>query len=248
MENKYDIKSNENNNSKKFKDSLYKYNGLHSHKVNTEINLYQDNPKLQKKMHLMNISSINSNNSFVPNSNNNIYNSKIYSNHPITNSSISYKTTDMTLRIKKLNNLNNKNNKNNIKLSSVHNRKYNKDNLTKKINIFPPESQNKLNLNDYSGQIGHAKKKELIENKNLINKMISSKINNKYLAKEYSNAEENRYNYNSFSDYNESLSFLNNYNDSSKVENNKRKINHKNKSSINPFDNGNNGKTNNGKS
>ena len=248
MENKYDIKSNENNNSKKFKDSLYKYNGLHSHKINTEINLYQDNPRLQKKMHLMNISSINSNNSFVPNSINNIYNSKIYSNHPITNSSISCKTTDMTLRIKKLNNLNNKNNKNNIKLSSVHNRKYNKDNLTKKINIFPPESQNKLNLNDYSGQIGHVKKKELIENKNLINKMISSKINNKYLAKEYSNAEENRYNYNSFSDYNESLSFLNNYNDSSKVENNKRKINHKNKSSLNPFDNGNNGKTNNGKS
>ena len=247
MEHKYDIKSNENNISKKYKDSIYKYNGLHHHKINTEINLYQDNQRLQKKIHLKNINAINSNNSFVPNSNNNnIYNSKICSNHPTTNSSISYKATDMALRIKRLNN--NNNNKNNIKLNSVNNRKYNKDNLSKKINIYHPDSQNKLNLNNYSGQISHAKKKELIENKNLINKMISSKINNKYLAKEYSNAEENRYNYNSFLDYNENLSFLNNNTDSSKVENNKRKINHKNKSNINPFDNGNNGKTNNGKS
>ena len=196
----------------------------------------------------MNISRINSNNSFVPNSNNTkAYNSKINSNHPLTNSSISYRTNDMALRIKKLNNYNN-NIKNNIKLNSVNNRKYNKGNLSKKINIYHPDSQNKVNLKDYSRQTSHVKKKELIENKNLINKMISSKINNKYLTKEYTNTEENRYNYNSFSDYNESLSFLNNNTDSSKIENNKRKINHKNKININPFENGNNMKTNNGKS
>ena len=249
MEQKFGIKNNENNNSKKYKDSLYKYNGLHHHNINTEMNLYQDNQRLQKKMHLMNISEINSNNSFFPNSNiKNFYNSKIYSNHPIINSSISNKTTDMAFPINKLNNYNNNNkSKNNIKLNSVHNRKYNKDIFSKKINIYPPNSQNEINLNDYSGQFSLPKKKELIENKNLIKKMISSKINNKYLTKEYSNAEENRYNFNSFSDYNESLSFLNNNIDSSKVENNKRKINHKNKSNINTFDNGNNGKANNGK-
>ena len=247
MEQKYNIKSNENINSKKYKDSLYKYNGLDHHKINTDINLYHDNQRLQKKINIMNISSINSNNSLVPNSNNNnIYNSKIHSNHPITNSSISYKNTDMALRIKKLSNYNNNNdNKNNIKLNSLQNRKYNKGNLNKKIDIYPPNSQNKLNLNNYSGQIRLAKKKELIENKNLINKMISSKINNKFLTKEYSNAEENRYGYNSFSDYNESLSFLNNNTDSSKTENNRRKINHKNNSNINHIGNG---KTNDGKS
>ena len=249
MEHKYDIKTNEISNSKKFKDSLYKYNGLHHHKINTELNLYQDNQRLQKKVNLINISGVNSNNSLAPNSNNNhIYNTKIYSNHPLTNSSISYKATDMASRIKKLANYSNNNKKNNIKLNSVHNRKYNKDILNKKTNIYPPDSQKNLNLNDYSGQLNLPKKKELIENKNLINKMLSSKINNKYLTKEYSNAEENRYNnnYNSFSDYNESLSFLNNNTDSSKIENNKRKINQKfkNKSNIDPLANG---KINNGK-
>ena len=91
MEYKYSYINQEKNNSKKSKDSLYKYNGVNYHnKQISEINLYQNNQRLNNKLNAKG----DTNKPFLPSNNSqDLVKKKINSSRPYTTTS--YSTADI---------------------------------------------------------------------------------------------------------------------------------------------------------
>ena len=114
MELNYIIKNNEKNNSKKAKDSLYKYsisNTSNYHKkTKTETNLYEENPRIKNKITIKSMNTQNSKNSFLPENSPKKIIKKINSVNPL--STCSYLSEDIFIKAKNANKKNNDNNNN----------------------------------------------------------------------------------------------------------------------------------------
>ena len=223
MEYKFTYINQEKNNSKKSKDSLYKYNGVNYHnKQNSEINLYQYNQRLNNKLNVRG----DTYSSFLPSNNFQDLNKKKFnSSRPYTTTS--YSTADI-FKNKNLTIINE--NLPNLKQQSVyiqHKNIYGGDNkeifrkknkmnsdLQKLRNTESLESQKKYKLVDRRKNINLTGKNspklktdksdnnEIVTEGKIISRMKSKKLGTHFLTEEYNMLKANNLNLN-----------LNKYND-----------------------------------
>ena len=223
MEYKFSYINQEKNNSKKSKDSLYKYNGVNYHnKQNSEINLYQNNQRLNNKLNVRGDTYA----SFLPSNNSQDLNKKKFnSSRPYTTTSYStadiFKNKNPTIMNENLPNL--KQQSVYIQHKNIYGgdnkeifRKKNKMNsdLQKLRNTESLESQKKYKLVDRRKNINLTGKNspklktdksdnnEIVTEGKIISRMKSKKLGTHFLTEEYNMSKANNLNLN-----------LNKYND-----------------------------------
>ena len=224
MEYKYSYINQEKNNSKKSKDSLYKYNGVNYHnKQNSEINLYQNNQRLNSKLNAKGDTYAPI---FIQNNSQDFIKKKYYnSSRPYTTTSYStadiFKNKNPTIIIENLPNM--KQQSVYIQHKSMYGgdnkeifRKKNKMNsdFQKLRNTESLESQKKYKLVDRrknSNLTGKNSPKlktdksdtnEIVTEGKIISRMKSKKLGTHFLTEEYNMSKANNLNLN-----------LNKYND-----------------------------------
>ena len=221
MEYKYSYINQEKNNSKKSKDSVYKYNGINPHnKQNSEINLYQNNQRLNNKLNVKG-------DTYTPllpsNNSQDLIKIKFKTSRPYTTTSYStadiFKNKNPTIINDNLANL--KQQSVYIQHRSIYGgdnkdifRKKNKMNseIQKLRNTESLETQKKYKLVDRRKNINLTGKNspklkkdnsdinEIVTEGKIISRMKSKKLGTHFLTEEYNMSKANNLNLNKYND------------------------------------------------